>query len=145
MEIGKYIGYTIQDAIYYHGKDILSELVFTDKILISDSVFPRNIALFTSVEKSIKIYQDKHLGFSTIKDIDDVISSVNTLNDDTRFYSLYEGKTIREAIEERGLIYVKNLVENGIIEIYGNVIDELLHENPQLYRPLKEAYNRAEY
>ena len=145
LEIGKYIGYTIQDAIYYHGKDILSELVFTDKILISDSVFPRNIALFTSVEKSIKIYQDKHLGFSTIKDIDDVISSVNTLNDDTRFYSLYEGKTIREAIEERGLIYVKNLVENGIIEIYGNVIDELLHENPQLYRPLKEAYNRAEY
>ena len=91
------------------------------------------------------VWGGRRLGFSTIKDIDDVISSVNTLNDDTRFYSLYEGKTIREAIEERGLIYVKNLVENGIIEIYGNVIDELLHENPQLYKPLKEAYNRAEY
>ena len=145
LEIGKYTGYTIQDTIYYHGKEILKELVFTNQILISDDVFPRNIALFTSVEKSIKIYQDRYLGFSSIKDIDDVISSVNTLNDDTRFHSLYEGKTIREAIEENGLTYIKNLVENGILEIYSNVIDELMRDNPQLYKTLKEAYIRAEY
>ena len=145
LEIGKYTGYTIQDAVYYHGEEILKELVFTNKILILDNVFPRNIAHFTSVERSIKIYQDKHLGFSTIKDIDDVISSVNTLNVDTKFYSLYEGKTIREAIEERGLTYIKYLVENGIIEIYGNVIDQLIQDDPQLYKPIKEAYNRAQY
>ena len=144
LEIGKYTGYTVQDAIYYHGKEILKELVFTNKILILDDVFPRNIALFTSVEKSIKIYQDRLLGFSSIKDINDVISSVNTLNDDTRFHSLYEGKTIREAIEEKGLTYIKNLLENGILEIYSNVIDDLMQENPQLYKPLKEAYNGAE-
>lgn len=145
MEIGKYTDYTIQDAVYYHGEEILKELVFTNKILILDNVFPRNIAHFTSVERSIKIYQDKHLGFSTIKDIEDVISSVITLNVDTKFYSLYEGKTIREAIEERGLTYIKHLIENGIIEIHGNVIDQLIQDDPQLYKPIKEANNRAQY
>ena len=140
LEQGKYAGHTIKDALYYYGKEILFELIFEDKIFIADSVFPNNIAHLTSIERSVKLHQDKHLIFEEILDIDDTISTQNGFDDGTRFKSLYEGLTLKEAICEcPGMFYIKSLVENGNIKIAEKVIDELINEDYEKFSPLKKA------
>lgn len=143
LEQGKYAGYTIKDALYFYGKEILYELIFEDKIFIADTVFPKNIAHFSSIERSVKLHQDKHLEFNEIKKIDDYVSTHSWFGykTETIFKSLYEGKTLREVIEEcNGMFYIKNLVVNGILKISEEVIDELMNINAETYLPLKNAY-----
>lgn len=143
LEQGKYAGHTIKDALYFHGKDILHELIFEDKIFIADSVFPRNIAHFSPIERSIKLHQDKHLEFSEINEIDDVISTHSSFGYKTEitFKSLYENKTLREVIEEcNGMFYIKSLVACGALKISEDVIDELVSEDSEIYSPLKKAW-----
>ena len=147
LEQGKYAGHTIEDALYFYGKEILSELIFENKIFIADTVFPNNIAHFSSVQRSIKLYQDKFLQFNPITCLDDTISTYNGFmfayqDNDIIFSSLYEGKTLQEIIEdEKGMFYVKHLISEGVLKVTENVIDELIDTNGDLYLPLREAFD----
>lgn len=143
LEQGKYAGYTIKDALYFYGKDFLHEFIFKDRIFIADTAFPENIAHFSSAQRSIKLYQDKHLHFFEITTIDDVIStsSAFAFRNGIIFGALYEHKTLQEAIEDcNGMFYIKHLVKEGILKISKDVIDDLMAENSEIYLPLKNAY-----
>lgn len=143
LEQGKYAGHTIEDALHYYGNEILYELIFKDKIFIADTAFPKNIAHMSPIQRSIKLHQDKRLGFQPITELDDTIfthSGFGTHNE-LNFRSLYEGKTLQEIIEdEKGSFYIRVLVENGVLEISEEVIDELMNKNSELYMPLYKAY-----
>ena len=95
------------------------------------------------IQRSIKLHQDKKLGFQPIVELDDTIfthSDFGTHNE-LNFRSLYEGKTLQEIIEdEKGLFYIKGLVESGILEISEEVIDELMNEDSEMYMPLYKVY-----
>lgn len=143
LEQGKYAGYTIEDALHYFGNEILTELIFEEKIFLADTVFPINIAHFSSIQRSVKLHQDKKLKFDPITSLDDTISTYSDFayNNDIVFHSLYEGKTLQEIIEEdKGMFYIINLVNNGVLIISEEVIDELMDEKPEIYLPLKKAY-----
>lgn len=143
LEQGKYAGHTIEDALHYYGNEILSELIFKDNIFIADTAFPKNIAHMSPIQRSIKLHQDKKLGFQPIVELDDTIfthSGFGTHNE-LNFRSLYEGKTLQEIIEdEKGLFYIRGLVESGILEISEKVIDELMNEDSEMYMPLYKVY-----
>lgn len=143
LEQGEHAGYTIEDALHYFGNEILTELIFKEKILLADTVFPINIAHFSSIQRSIKLYQDKRLKFDPITSLDDTISTYSDFayHNGIIFRSLYEGKTLQEIIEEeKGMFYIKNLVNSGVLIISEEVIDELMEGKPEIYLPLKEAY-----
>lgn len=143
LEQGRYAGHTIKDALHFYGKEIITELIFENKIFIADTALPKNIAHFSSIERSLKRYQDKHLEFNEITDINDEIfaySAFHRYREDVVFGPLYEGKTLEEAIAEKGMFYIKDMVESGVLKISEDVICELVDKNADLYLPLQEAY-----
>ena len=101
------------------------------------------VAHFSSIQRSVKLHQDKKLKFDPITSLDDTISTYSDFAyyNDIIFHSLYEGKTLQEIIEEdKGMFYIINLVNNGVLNISEEVIDELMDEKPEIYLPLKKAY-----
>ena len=148
LEQGKYAGHTIEDALHYFGNEILSELIFKDKIFIADTAFPKNIAHMSPIQRSIKLHQDKRLGFQPITKLDDTIfthSGFGTHNE-LNFRSLYEGKTLQEIIEdENGMFYIRGLVKSGVLEISEDVIDDLMNEDSEMYMPLYNSYQSHKY
>lgn len=147
LEQGNYAGYMIKDALYFHGKEILDDLIREKKIFIGDEVLPRNVAHFTPVERSIKNLQDINLHFNQIVNVDDVISTFTAMHDlnyNVLFCSLYEGKTIREIVSScRGAFYLMAMVSNHVLKINDNVINQLLNEDPKLYARLAESVREA--
>lgn len=149
LEQGKYAGYTIKDALYFHGNEILDDLIIKEKIFIGDKALPQNVAHFTPVERSIKNLQDINLHFNQIVDVDDVISTFTAMHDlnySVLFCSLYEGKTIREIVSScRGAFYLRAMVSNHVLKINESVIDQLLDEDPKIYARLAESVSEANH